>query len=493
MSPALPRCLALALCLAAASPAGASGLSGPVIGTSESSPVHADPAAAHWNPAMLGRLAARGPFTSEWLVGASLLFLSANYERERLGDYQHRDSLRFKAPVPAEDLNPSLSGPADPVSAAQVIPAPAPQIFYARALTDDLVVGVGTFVPFGAVLAFPDDGAQKWALQSVELLMVEVAPAIAWRVNEQLSVGLGFGVIGGQLRLRKVVDLASTPLLHDTFNNPPIGQANDFGPSAPSEVRELDVLSRPVDIGPGLGIGWSARVGIAYAPTPDLVLAASYLHRVPVTFTGEFKLDMNHPMFTEDLAAQGLRYPAEVNGEAQVEFPLPPAVYAGISYAASADWDLAATFGWERHSEVDALTATLDSNELVQPELGLGSQATVALVRDWVDTVRVDARVMHKMDELRLGGVLGYHTGASPDETLDVASPDGHRVVGAFIAGYHLGALEWLGGGDAELVGDLHVQYVLPRETTKSDYDLANGTYSLLVMALTGGLRIRFE
>lgn len=472
------------------STAHASGLAAPVVGTSFSSAVGQDPAAVYWNPAMLGPLLRERQ--GDALIGLSALYLDVTYDRVRRGEYQYRDSLRFQAPVPADDINPALSGPAGEARAAGFIPLPAPQLFYGHRIDDEFSIGLGMFVPFGAVLEF-DDGPQKWALQSVELFAVEAAAAAAWRANDQLSFGVGAGIVGGQLRLRKVVDLASTPLMAQAFADPPIGQPNSFGPNAPSTVRELDALSRPVDIGPGYGLSWSGRIGVAYAPIPEVQLGAAYIHRVPLVFTGGFALDMDDPLFTEDLVAQGLRYPAEVNGEAEVEFPLPPSLNLGASWAIDEQWTVALTGSIFFNSVVRDLTATLRSNELVQPELGLGDTATVALPRDWTDTWQADVRAMYTGDGWFAGGLVGFHSPASPDSTLDVSSPDGNRAVVALNGGLELGKQPWLWGADLGLVADLHVQYVLPRDNTGSNYDLANGEYTLLLSAISAGFRVRFE
>lgn len=475
----------------AASPALASGLAAPIVGTSSSSVVARDPAAVYWNPAMLSRVVEGR--TADLLLGFSGLYLDVTYDRVRLGDYQHRDSLRFKAPVPEGDLDPSLSGADESARASGLIPAPAPQLFAAYELGEDISLGLGAFVPFGAVLAFPDDGPQKWALQSVDLLSVEVAAAAAWRANDQLSFGVGGGFVGGLLRMRKVVDLASTPLMRDAFRNPPIGQPNSFGPDAPSEVRELDVLSRPVDIGPGLGWSWAARAGVAYAPLPEVQLGVSYTYRVPFVFVGGFTLDMDDPLFTEDLVSQGLQYPGTVEGEAEVTFPVPPSLNLGAGWRIDERWHVSATASLFQNSVVDVLGARLTSNQLVQPELGLGPEASVDLPRNWSDTWQFELRGDYAGDDWFLGGLLAYHTPASPDSTLDVASPDGQRVVVGATGGIELGEQEWLWGGDLGLLFDAHVQYVLPRENTGSDYDLANGEYSLLLTAVTAAARLRFE
>ncbi|MCA9525760.1 MAG: outer membrane protein transport protein [Myxococcales bacterium] len=472
------RWLALGLALLPAA-AGASGLSVPVIGTSRSGPAHVDPAAAYWNPAQLGWLA-----RPTLLAGLSLLYLDADYTRVRRGRYAYEDGLRFQTPVPEDDLDASRSGEADPVRAWQILAAPSG--FGALPLGSDLVAGVGFFAPFGAQLDFPDDGAQRYALDAVQLLVVEVAPAIAWHPRPSFTVGAGVGLVAGKLQLDRVQDLAGTPLLRDALGNPPIGQPNAFGPDAPSEVRELLVLSRPVRIGPAYGLTWAARAGAAWRPADDWLLGVSYTHRVPLTFRGAFRLDMNDPFFTQDLAAQGLQYPAIVRGKAEVEFPLPSSLHVGAAWQADTRWSLDVSGAWFRHSQVDALTATLRSDSLVQPELGLGDTAEVRLPREWVDTFQVEVRATRARDAGGyVGGLLGLHSGASPDATLDVASPDGPRVAAAAFVGWPV--REWL------LHGDAHLQYVLPRENKGSRHDLANGTYSLIVGALTVAATRSFE
>lgn len=460
----------------------ASGLNVPVVGTSESSPVHADPAAIFWNPALLTAVGTESLFTG------SLLVLDLKYARQRRGRYQFDDSLRFEAPVPDEDIDPSKAGGAPEARATALLPAGA--FFGSWRVHRDGVVGLGVFAPFGALLDF-GVGPQEWAVRDVSLITLEVAPAIAWKIGPHFSVGGGVSAVGGFLKLGKTVDLAGTPLLADTFSNPPISQPNSFGARAPSEVRELDVLSRRADIGPAFALGFAARLGVSYEPDDAWRFGLSYTYRGPMTFHGDFELDLNDPLFTEDLAAQGLKYDPIVRGTATVDFPLPSNLNAGARWAHD-HWVASATFSWFQYSAVESLDATLESNQLVQPELGLGRKTSVAIPRDWQDTVHFDGRLTYAEPERwRVGGVLGFHTGVSPDSTLDVASPDGPRLVMAALGAWSLGQVDWL-SADVELVGDLHVQYVLPRENTQSDYDLANGEYSLLVLAGTAGARVRW-
>lgn len=469
-----------ALALAAGA-AQASGLSAPFVGTTASSPVHADPAAVYWNPAMLTHVGL------EVMPSLGLGVLDVRYTRERRGRYQFSDALRFDTPVPAGDLDPGRTGPDHPVQATEPLLVPA--VFGALPLPEtggDVVLGGGIYVPFAALLTFPGDGAQRFALESVQMAAVEIAPAAAWRLDPRLSVGVGGALVLGYLDLSKTVDLAGTELLRDTFAEPPIGQPNAFGPDAPPEVRELDVLARPVRIGPALGLSWAARAGLTYTPAPDWRLGLSYTHRGPLTLRGPFDLDLDDPLFTRDLAPQGLRYPARVHGKAEVDFPLPSSLHGGVRWQAAPRLELAATFAWFRYSVVESLDARLESNELVQPELGLGRTASVQIPRDWRDSFQVDARGVYSAPAgWHLGALLGYHSPVSPDETLDVASPDGHRLVAAVLTGLRIGRIEWL--------ADLQLQYVLPRETHRSTHDLSNGTYDLLLLTATAAARLHFD
>jgi long-chain fatty acid transport protein len=85
-----------------------------------------------------------------------------------------------------------------------------------------------------------------------------------------------------------------------------------------------------------------------------------------------------------------------------------------------------------------------------------------------------------------LGSVtVGYQSPASPDSTIDVASPDGHRLIGGLGAVYSLSE-------SVALSADVRLQGILPRTVTTSDHDLGNGRYTLFIAAAGGHLRMMF-
>lgn len=76
---------------------------------------------------------------------------------------------------------------------------PPPSHFYATANLKDLgfnalgnmTVGIGVNNPFGSLSRYPNDGPLRTAVTFVQLPLIDIKPTIAYKLNEQLSFGLG--------------------------------------------------------------------------------------------------------------------------------------------------------------------------------------------------------------------------------------------------------------------------------------------------------------
>ena len=128
----------------------------------------------------------------------------------------------------------------------------------------------------------------------------------------------------------------------------------------------------------------------------------------------------------------------------------------------------------------------MSSPDLKQEALGLGETAVVALKRDWKHTVWAEGSLRVRLTDRILGsGSFGYMSPVSPDATVDLASIDGHRLLGALGLGLDVND-KWT------LYGDARFQGILPREVTESEYDLGNGVYKLFIATLGLHARARF-
>jgi long-chain fatty acid transport protein len=474
--------LSLATGLVAISPrdARASGLDAPFVTSGESGPTTPDAAAVYWNPAALA-----GVQRAELQLGGGLILGHVTYQRDRRATYQTPDTLQFKTPLDPANVDAEKTGEDEEVSATPV--APTGNLFLAiPAIPDRLTVGVGVYVPYAAALSFPLDGAQKWQLRQAFIVSNFVTASAGVQVTKQLSLGAGVSYVGGLAELSKVQDFAGLKEFRDGLASESIHQDNDFGPSAPTEVRELDILARSISLKKAMSHGISFNAGLALALGKDARLGATYQHGAKMRYKGEFAIDMNDDFFTKDLSEQGLKYKPLVTGDAELSFSLPKRITAGVSYRANDKLSLDGLLSYVFYSDIDAFVVETHSADLTQPKLGIGDRVRVTLPRDWNDTVWVEAGAKYKLSDTMLGEAsLGYQSPASPDSTIDVASPDGHRILGS------------VGGvlkvsDNVSLSGDIRIQSILPRKVTTSDHDLGNGTYTLVIGAAGGHIKILF-
>ncbi len=482
----LPRSLGFvcagALTLLTSATVHASGLDVPQIGTTWSSPVNRDAAAIYWNPGMLG-------FFEQGEVTAGLGFVGGQigYQRDRLGAYQFEDSLEFAEPISPSALDPSKTGSYPRVRSP--IASPNGGLFIAApVIRDRLVLGFGAYVPYAAPLKFPEQGPQKFALQQAFIAVARISAGLGVKVHKRVSLGASISYELGMVSITRVQDFAAVDLFADALANPPINQPNDFGAQAPSTVRELAVLARPFALTNGVSHGVSFNVGLAANPIDPLWLGLTYDHGAPLEARGKFQLDMNDEFFTQDLAAQGMTFPPLVEGEAVLRFRLPKRIMLGVAYDISSKLRVEGNFAWAFWSDIDAFRITLDSPDLAQPELGIPRSTTVALARDWKGSFHGELSLrarLGKAERIRLSGTFGYHSPASPDATIDVASPDGQRLLGAVGVGYQVKER-------IALLVDAEVQGILPRTVTESDYDLGNGRYDLVIASIGLWLEAKF-
>ncbi len=456
----------------------ASGFASPQVGPTNSGVSSVDAVGAHKNPGALGLLDGL-----QLIGGGDLVIGKISYQRERRATYQHADSLDFALPIDPSLIDPTKSGNDRTVSATPVAAVPA--IFGAlRVAKLPLTLGMGLYVPYAAQVNFSPTGPQRFQIIDATLGAVFLTPAIAYRVHPRVSIGAGISYVLGLAEISKIQDVATLPDLGRALARPPISQANDFGANAPPAVRELDTMARPFAFKNGRASGATFNLGLAAKPTDDLTIGASYEHTTPLTFRGDFTLDMDDPFFTADLSSQGLEYPAMVRGKASLSFTLPRVARLGVRYAFGDRIDgerrigvaVEGTYtGW---SSIDTFDLRANSQGLAQPKLGLPASTGFKLRRDWHDTYGGLVRGTFLVSsDLSLWGMLGAETAASPDSTIDAASPDGTRLSLAGGLSQHI-----LGG--LRVILDAQLQSVFERRVVSSDYDIGNGTYSMRVFAL---------
>lgn len=456
----------------------ASGLQLPTLGPTNAGVTTPGPSSVHLNPANLG-------FAKKLrlVIGGNLLIANLRYQRERRAVYQNPDSLDYALPIDPDSVDPNKTGKDREVGDTPV--GVVPSIFLESPLGKlPLAVGFGIDAPYAAIVRWPGAGPQRFALNDATLANVFVNASLAYKPTDWISLGVGVTYVIGFADLSRTQDLATVKELGDGLARPPINQANGFGPNADPALRELDTFARPFEFNNGFAHGFTFRAGVTARAGDHVWLSASYEHQTRLHYRGTFSLDMDDPFFTQDLASQGLDYPAKVRGDASLSLTLPRVVRAGIRYTFGKKMrgdepqsSIALEGSYTGWSALKNFDVRLRSDGLAQPELGLGRTMGLKLPRNWRDTFGGLLRVTHSpIDSFTLWVAAGGESAAVPTRTLDAASPDGVRVTGS--GGFSVELIR-----SCRLILDLTYQHVLERKVTNSDYDLANGRYREFLIA----------
>jgi long-chain fatty acid transport protein len=464
----------------------ASGFASPALAPSSAGVSTTDVAAMAYNPGAIGFLE-----QAQIVGGGAFVLADLRYQRTRLATYQYQDSLDFDLPIDPALIDSNKHG-----SDVAVSDRPfglVGSVYGAVPIGKlPLVVGFGANVPNAAMLHLPKSGPQRFQITDAFIATGQLTPTVAYRPIKQLSMGLGLSYVLGYASISKMQDLATLNDLGQALANPPINQSNSFGPNADPGVRELDTMARPFKFQNGIANGFTFSTGITAEVMPDLFVAASYQHTTKLTFRGNFQLNMNDPFFTQDLASQGLKYAPQVKGDASLSFVLPRSVRFGVRYGfgkkigGERKINLALEGSYTGWSSVQNFDVRIKSPDLAQPALGLPSSTGLKLPRYWKDTYGAIARVRYVLtSELALWGSAGVESGASPNRTIDMASPDGTRILAA-------AGLSQRVSDHMRLILDAQMQAVLQRRVVTSDYDLGNGTYSMRIVALGAYLDYTF-
>lgn len=246
-----------------------------------------------------------------------------------------------------------------------------PVNFYATYhFSEDLHFGIGVYTPFGLGTKWPKDWSGKFISTKADLQSFFISPTVAYRVSEDLSIGVGFNYVIGTVRLERAVS--------DPFD--PHGNL----------ILKFNAAS------------FGFNVGVLYKLSSDLSVGASYRSEVGFDATG-----------TADFTPDRSVYP---EGDAKSSLTLPATGYFGVAYSPVKNLVVEADYqyvGWSSYREL-AVEFLVDKSKVVTPE-------------NYRDTFILRLGLEYTMGDWQLRG--GYFFDHTPVETkyVDPLLPDANR------------------------------------------------------------------
>jgi long-chain fatty acid transport protein len=276
--------------------------------------------------------------------------------------------------------------------------AAAPHLYMVRKINDSWWAGFGFNAPYGLENDYGETWVGRYHATKSRLAVLNMNPAVAFKLNDRLSLGAGLDLQRSDAQLANMIDFGS---LGFVLGLPLTPQGSDGR-------IELDVGDWAV--GYDLSLAWNLDARSR--------LAVTYRSQVEHTLSGD-------ATFTVPAEAQFFTAAGQfANTSATTDLPMPRELAIGGSHQLSGNWVLLGDFTWTDWSPFDQLTVTFANP--VQPEL---TQAA-----HFKDSFRGAIGVIYRATDswdLRAGGV--YEATPVPDITRNPRLPEADH--GAFGVG----------------------------------------------------------
>jgi len=261
-----------------------------------------------------------------------------------------------------------------------------PNAYFKMDYSDTIKLGIGVNAPFGLKTEYDNGWIGRFQALKSEVKTVNINPAIAFKVNDQLSLGFGISAMWAQATLTKAINLGAA---------------------------ESDVHIKGEDWGYGFNLG------AIFQATADTRIGFAYRSKVDQHLDGESKSP-----FTALNAIPN----RTLNTNVTADVSLPENLSVSAFSRVDDKWDVMGDVTWTHWSRFKDLTIIRDNGSVL---------ATTA--ENWDNTMRYSVGVnYHYSDALKLRAGLAYDEEAIKDQFRTARIPGNDRKWLSLGAGWQL-------------------------------------------------------
>ena len=250
-----------------------------------------------------------------------------------------------------------------------------PNIYFKTDLSEAIKLGIGVNAPFGLKTEYDNGWIGRFQALKSDVKTVNINPAIAFKLNDQLSLGFGVSAMWAQATLTRALNLG---------------------------VADSDVHIKGEDWGYGYNLG------AIYQATPDTRFGLAYRSKVDQHLEGESKSS-----FTR-LNVQPNRTP---NADVTAAITLPENFSISAFSRLNDTWDVMGDVTWTRWSRFKQLN-------IIRPNGSVLASSS----ENWDDTLRYSVGVnYYYSDAIKLRAGLAYDEEAISDQFRTARIPGNDR------------------------------------------------------------------
>ena len=262
-------------------------------------------------------------FSGAGAVGDNASEMSANAASMMLFDKaQFSGAISYIDPE-IDVKNNSTGESANNIAPSQVVPA----FYYINPVGDKWAWGVGMYTDYGVATEYPSDFMAGDISGKTSLTTFKLNPNIAYRINEQFSVGAGVNFVYAKAELKRTKGALSAPPAYGGLGGSP-----------------SDTLIKMK--GDTFGYGWN--IGALYEVNKNNRFSASYKSAV--------KLKFEDGDFTDGTGA--LTGVPGSTTDADLDIDLPDIVILSGFHQLNNQWAVHYSWQWTNYSKFEELTAT---------------------------------------------------------------------------------------------------------------------------------------
>ena len=323
-------------------------------------------------------------------------------------------------------------------------PIPGGSFFISHQLDDHWSVGFGQYADFGLAANYDNEWSGRYFAQNASLAGLSFVPSVAYRFNEQWSVGVGVKAMYGMLQAQTAIDRS------------PFG----FTERSDGQFKYKDN-----------DWGFGANVGVIYAPQPGTRIGLAYTSKVDLAFEDGLDVKGDGPALNR---LDGLN--------TQLDMTVPQTATLSLFQQLDPQWALLASVNWQDWSEFGDIAVQVDTT-------AFGAQSTTVDAH-FKDTWQLALGAQYQATPQLLWNVgVAYDSSAVSDGNRTFTVPMGESWRIAAGATYALNKVTDINVSWAMVwLGDMPVDQTKSTSGTRTSGQFDNAW----IQAVTGNMTWRF-
>jgi long-chain fatty acid transport protein len=202
---------------------------------------------------------------------------------------------------------------------------PGGSAFVTHSLSREFKVGFGIAGAFGGSVKYDDDWAGRYYGREADLLGMSLLPSVAYRVNDNLSLGASLNAMYG--KTKTVVSIN-----------------NIVGADGQLKVEDTEW-------------GWGANLGLLYEVRPGTRIGLTWNSQVDLDFKAPLEFSGLAPGLSGALGAAGL-----LNATIDLGIKVPQGVMGSFFHQMNERWAVLGSVGWQQWSKFGKIDVSVDSS-----------------------------------------------------------------------------------------------------------------------------------